>query len=116
MTMLTPTVRITATPMTMAITIPMTGLTITTMSMSMFMPMALVMPTPLLMTMSRPMARFIDTSMHVEFDVERAIANARMINPEIKVLTVSARTGEGLGDWYGWLREQRVAAREAALV
>jgi hydrogenase nickel incorporation protein HypB len=58
----------------------------------------------------------VDLLPHVEFDVERAIADARMINPEIKVLTVSARTGEGLGDWYGWLREQRVAAREAALV
>lgn len=58
----------------------------------------------------------IDLLPHVEFDIERAIANARMVNPEIKVLTLSARTGEGLGDWYGWLREQRVAAREAALV
>ena len=39
-----------------------------------------------------------------------------MVNPEIEVLTVSARTGEGLDNWYGWLRGQRVAAREAALV
>lgn len=39
-----------------------------------------------------------------------------MVSPEIKVLTISARTGEGLGDWYHWLREQHQAAREAVLV
>ncbi len=38
----------------------------------------------------------IDLLPHVEFDVERAIANARMVNPEIEVLTVSARTEKGL--------------------
>jgi hydrogenase nickel incorporation protein HypB len=58
----------------------------------------------------------IDLLPHVEFDVERAVANARMVNPKIEVLTVSARTGEGLDGWYGWLRAERVAAREAALV
>jgi hydrogenase nickel incorporation protein HypB len=39
-----------------------------------------------------------------------------MVNPKIEVLTVSARTGEGLDAWYGWLRAERAAAREAALV
>ena len=41
---------------------------------------------------------------------------ADMVARGLKVLTVSARTGEGLGDWCGWLREQRASAREAALV
>jgi hydrogenase nickel incorporation protein HypB len=58
----------------------------------------------------------IDLLPHVEFDIERAIGNARMVNPKIEVLTVSARTGEGLDAWYGWLRAERAAAREAALV
>jgi hydrogenase nickel incorporation protein HypB len=53
---------------------------------------------------------------HVDFDVERAIENARAINPDIAVLQVSARTGEGLQDWYGWLREQRAAAQAAMLI
>ena len=55
----------------------------------------------------------IDLLPHVEFDVERAIGNARMVNPDIEVLTVSARTGEGLDAWYGWLRAQHMAVREA---
>jgi hydrogenase nickel incorporation protein HypB len=33
---------------------------------------------------------------HLDFDVEAAIANARKVNPRIKVLQVSARTGEGM--------------------
>jgi len=53
---------------------------------------------------------------HVDFGVERAIENARAINPDIAVLQVSARTGEGLQDWYGWLREQRAAAQAAMLI
>jgi hydrogenase nickel incorporation protein HypB len=53
---------------------------------------------------------------HVDFDVERAIENARAVNPDIAVLQVSARTGEGLDGWYGWLRQQRAAARAAMLI
>jgi hydrogenase nickel incorporation protein HypB len=53
---------------------------------------------------------------HVDFDVDRAIANAREVNPDISVLRVSAKTGEGLETWYGWLRENRAAARAAILV
>ena len=30
----------------------------------------------------------------------RAIANAAQVNPAITALSVSARTGEGLEDWY----------------
>lgn len=57
----------------------------------------------------------IDLLPHIEFDVARAIDNARMVSPGIEVLTLSARTGEGLARWYDWLREQRMAAREAVL-
>jgi len=53
---------------------------------------------------------------HVEFDVAGAIENARAVNPDIAVLQVSARSGEGLDSWYGWLREQRAAARAAMLI
>jgi hydrogenase nickel incorporation protein HypB len=58
----------------------------------------------------------IDLLPHVDFDVDRAIAYAREVNPGIAVLRLSARTGEGLDAWYRWLRESRVAARAAALV
>jgi hydrogenase nickel incorporation protein HypB len=51
---------------------------------------------------------------YVDFDVARAIANAREVNPDITVLQVSARSGEGLADWYGWLQREIGRAREAA--
>jgi hydrogenase nickel incorporation protein HypB len=45
---------------------------------------------------------------HLDFDVEAAIENARKINPRIKILNVSARTGEGLDDWISWIEAARV--------
>jgi hydrogenase nickel incorporation protein HypB len=45
----------------------------------------------------------IDLLPHVDFEVDAAIANARQVNPAIDVICVSARSGEGLGDWYGWI-------------
>jgi hydrogenase nickel incorporation protein HypB len=58
----------------------------------------------------------IDLLAHVDFDIEAAIANARAVNSDIKVLRVSARSGQGLDAWYDWLREERAAARAATLV
>lgn len=40
---------------------------------------------------------------HVDFCVGAAIANARRINPEIGVLQLSARCGDGLGSWLDWV-------------
>ncbi len=48
----------------------------------------------------------IDLLPHVDFDVARCIDHARRINPDIEVFRVSATTGEGLDEWYGWLRAQ----------
>jgi hydrogenase nickel incorporation protein HypB len=45
----------------------------------------------------------LDLLPHVEFDVAAAIAHAKQVNPAITVLCVSARTGQGLADWYAWL-------------
>ncbi|MES0881130.1 hydrogenase nickel incorporation protein HypB [Roseibium sp. SCP14] len=41
---------------------------------------------------------------HLDFSVEDAIANAKRINRAIRILQVSARTGEGMQDWLDWLR------------
>jgi len=51
---------------------------------------------------------------YLDFDMARAVANARRVNPDIRVFQVSARNGEGLDDWYGWLREELTRRREAA--
>lgn len=50
---------------------------------------------------------------YVPFDVDKCIAYARRVNPQIGVLTVSALTGEGLAGWYGWIEALR--AERAAL-
>ena len=57
----------------------------------------------------------IDLLPHLDFDVQAAVRNARMVNPKITVLQVSAKSGEGLAAWYGWIRGQAQLAREAAV-
>jgi hydrogenase nickel incorporation protein HypB len=44
---------------------------------------------------------------HLDFDVDRLIANARRINPTIGVLKLSAKTGEGMDRWLHWLETAR---------
>lgn len=46
----------------------------------------------------------IDLLAHVDFDPERAIAHARSINPDIEVMSLSVRSGEGVDRWLGWIR------------
>jgi hydrogenase nickel incorporation protein HypB len=46
----------------------------------------------------------MDLAPHVQFDVARAEKNARSVNPSIRCLRVSSVSGDGLSDWYGWLR------------
>jgi hydrogenase nickel incorporation protein HypB len=48
----------------------------------------------------------IDLLPHVQFDVDRCVAYARQVNPRIEVLQVSATRGDGLDEWYAWLRQQ----------
>jgi len=57
----------------------------------------------------------IDLLPHVDFDVDAAIANAKQVNPSIAVMCVSARTGQGLADWYGWIARATTDARAHAL-
>ncbi|MBV0931895.1 hydrogenase nickel incorporation protein HypB [Marinobacterium weihaiense] len=52
----------------------------------------------------------IDLAPYVDFDQAQCIANARRINPDIEVIALSARTGEGLQDWQAWV-EQRYRER-----
>jgi hydrogenase nickel incorporation protein HypB len=47
---------------------------------------------------------------HLDFDVAKAIAYARQVNPDIEVLQVSARNGEGMAAWLAWLESGAGAA------
>ena len=48
----------------------------------------------------------IDLLPHVDFDVDKAVEYARRVNPDIEVLKLSAKTGEGLQDWKNWIIAQ----------
>ena len=49
----------------------------------------------------------VDLLPHLDFDVAALAANARKINPGIKILKVSAKTGEGMEAWAGFIRAAR---------
>jgi hydrogenase nickel incorporation protein HypB len=53
---------------------------------------------------------------YVDFDMDRAAAYALDVNPDITILRVSARSGEGLDAWYNWLRRELAAVREAEMI
>lgn len=56
-----------------------------------------------------------DLAPHVDFDMARCEANARRINPDIEIIRLSARTGEGMGRWLDWIAARREAlGRRAA--
>ena len=46
----------------------------------------------------------IDLLPYLQFDVAKCIEYAKRVNPSIQVLQVSATTGEGMQQWYQWLR------------
>lgn len=54
----------------------------------------------------------IDLLPHLDFDVAQAVANARQVNPDIEILNVSAKSGEGLDQWYAWIRQEALRARD----
>jgi hydrogenase nickel incorporation protein HypB len=41
---------------------------------------------------------------YVDFDVERLIREARKLQPGVEVLALSARSGDNLDRWFGWLK------------
>lgn len=49
----------------------------------------------------------IDLLPYLDFDVEQCIAYARQVNPRIKVLQLSAKTGTGLESWIQWIKASR---------
>jgi len=41
---------------------------------------------------------------YVDFDIDKAKENALRVNHHLQIFEVSAKTGEGMGDWYTWLK------------
>lgn len=49
----------------------------------------------------------VDLLPYVDFDVAQCVAYARRVNPALEVMLVSAKTGEGMADWLGWVEQQQ---------
>jgi hydrogenase nickel incorporation protein HypB len=43
---------------------------------------------------------------YVNFDMGKAVKDAKSLNPELNVFEVSCKTGEGLDKWFSWLTLQ----------
>ncbi len=48
----------------------------------------------------------IDLLPHLDFDLDLAVRYAREINPELRFFFTSARSGEGLDEWFQFLRAE----------
>ncbi len=48
----------------------------------------------------------VDLLQHLDFDMELFLANLKAVNPGVRHILTSARTGEGIEEWYGWLSER----------
>jgi hydrogenase nickel incorporation protein HypB len=56
----------------------------------------------------------IDLLPHLDYDLDAFRSNLRVVNPGVKTIDVSARTGEGVDAWCDWLRAQLAAFRPQA--
>ena len=48
----------------------------------------------------------IDVLPYFDFDLDKVREYAHMRNPNLKIFPISAKTGEGVDAWCGWLRQQ----------
>jgi hydrogenase nickel incorporation protein HypB len=55
----------------------------------------------------------VDLLPYVDFDVARCVEYARRVNPDIRVIEISATKSQGMADWIEWI-ERGVAAAGAA--
>jgi hydrogenase nickel incorporation protein HypB len=53
----------------------------------------------------------VDLAPHCDVDLDLYEENLRRVNPAIEILRLSARTGEGMRAWTGWLRARLAAKR-----
>ena len=51
----------------------------------------------------------IDVLPYFDFDIEACKKYVRKLNPNMKIIPISARNGEGIDEWAQWLREQITA-------
>jgi hydrogenase nickel incorporation protein HypB len=57
----------------------------------------------------------IDLLPYVLFEVDRCLAYARQVNPNLRIFQLSALSGVGLQSWYDWLRSSSQVPQSAEL-
>jgi hydrogenase nickel incorporation protein HypB len=45
----------------------------------------------------------IDLLPHLDFDLDQFLSNLKAVNPSVRVIQASARTGQGIDEWCDWL-------------
>ena len=55
----------------------------------------------------------IDAASCFDFDFDACRERVLRLNPDMKIILVSAKTGEGMDEWYDWIREQVKEWKEA---
>jgi hydrogenase nickel incorporation protein HypB len=48
----------------------------------------------------------IDLAPYLNIEIGHMIDNARQLNPHVKIMPISAQSGEGLEEWFDWVRSQ----------
>jgi hydrogenase nickel incorporation protein HypB len=48
----------------------------------------------------------IDTIDYFDFDLEAVKNRVKKLNPNIKIMPISAKTGEGIDEWANWIRSE----------
>ncbi|MDP6418395.1 MAG: hypothetical protein QGG80_02880 [Candidatus Krumholzibacteria bacterium] len=50
---------------------------------------------------------------HLDFDMDKLRKHIREVNPEVPVIELSARNGEGMEKWFDYLRKTLESVRES---
>ena len=48
----------------------------------------------------------IDVLPYFDFDLEACKERVKKLNPNIKIIPISSRTGEGMDEWFDWIRSE----------
>ncbi|MEC4986838.1 MAG: hydrogenase nickel incorporation protein HypB [Oscillatoria sp. PMC 1068.18] len=58
----------------------------------------------------------MDLEPYLDIDLEKLKFNVRQMNPDVTIIPVAAKTGEGLETWFAWLRNQvqKAASKQLA--
>ena len=52
---------------------------------------------------------------YLDFDVERCMEYAKRVNPDIKIIQLSAKSGEGMDQWIDWISHKRAYIIESRI-